>query len=83
MEEITIGGTVYQVIRRKTVEDFRDDEMPNVAAHMELNGVVEDLYLCKPKGEVVFSSALFANGQYSTPRAIPRSLMRASEFRKA
>jgi hypothetical protein len=81
MESITIRGTEYQVIRRKSAEDFKAEGLVNYAEHLQKQGVVEDLYLCKPKGEVVFSSARFANGQYSTPRAIPRSLLRASEFR--
>lgn len=83
MTNITIKGIEYQVISSKTPDQFKAEGLINVAAHMTQNGIAEDLYIARPAGETVYSSARLVNGRYARPIKINRSLMTASEFRTA
>lgn len=74
MEQIVeIEGITYQIIQRDTPDALRARGLGNIAAHLETNGKVAQVYLRRPRGQQVYFSIernVYGHTVYTRPLSL-------------
>ena len=61
MEQITIDGVTYNVIKSRTADQAEAEGLPRMAASMRQRGHRRNVYLQRPRGQKIYWSIQYKN----------------------
>ncbi len=66
MNQITVKGITYNIVRKKSAEDMEATGHKNTARAMRENGIAYDLVLQRPQGKKFYATVQDTSGFYGT-----------------